>query len=94
MMKKKDSGRRKEGKRQQEEEKFVLILLAMRTGDRGQGTEDRGQSKEDGTKKAEGGVHTKHLHSQTVRARELKFFREVHLAPPVTCHMSHVTCQM
>ena len=34
--------------------------------------------------------------SQTVRARELKFWEKVHLLhplSPVTCHMSHVKCQ-
>ena len=28
--------------------------------------------------------------SQTVRARELKFWEKDHLLPPVTCHFSHV----
>ena len=38
--------------------------------------------------------------SQTVRARELKFWEKVHLSPVtcqmsrVRCHISHVTCQM
>ena len=31
----------------------------------------------------------RNLHSQTVRARMLKFWEKVHLPPPVTCH--HVT---
>ena len=39
-------------------------------------------------------VSSKHLHSQTVRARKLKFWEKVHLPPPVTCHMSHVACHM
>ena len=33
-----------------------------------------------------------HLQSQTVRARELKFWEKVHLPPAVTCHLSCVTC--
>ena len=34
--------------------------------------------------------------SQTVRARELKFWEKVHLShlSPVTCHVSRVTCHM
>ena len=39
-------------------------------------------------------IYSKHLHSQTVRARELKFSEKVHLPPPVTCHVSHVTYHM
>ena len=34
----------------------------------------------------------KHLHSQTVKARELKCWEKDHLYPPVTCNVSHVTC--
>ena len=34
------------------------------------------------------------LHSQTVRARELKFGEKVHLSIPVMCQVSHVTCHM
>ena len=33
---------------------------------------------------------SEHLHSQTVRARELKIWDEVHLPPPDICLMSHV----
>ena len=32
--------------------------------------------------------------SKTVTARENKFWEKVHLLPPVTCHVSHVTCCM
>ena len=32
--------------------------------------------------------------SQTVRARDLKFWEKVHLLPLVTCHMSLATCHM
>ena len=32
--------------------------------------------------------------SQTVKARDLKFWKKVHLLPPVMCHVSHVTCEM
>ena len=39
-------------------------------------------------------ISSKHLHSQTVRARELNFFETVHLPPPVMCNVSHVTCHM
>ena len=39
-------------------------------------------------------ISLRHLHSQTVSARELKFLEKVDLPPPVTCHMSHVTCHM
>ena len=31
------------------------------------------------------------LHSQAVRARELKFWEKIHLSPLVMCHLSHVT---
>ena len=34
------------------------------------------------------------LHSQTVWARDLKFWQHVHLPPWVTCHISRVTCHM
>ena len=37
---------------------------------------------------------SKHLHSQTVRARELKFGEKVHLPPHVMCLMSHFTFYM
>ena len=44
-------------------------------------------------------ISSDHLHSQTVRARELKFCEKDHLPPPVICHLSpvtfhlsHVTC--
>ena len=36
----------------------------------------------------------KHCLSQTVRARELTFWHNVHLKPCVTCHVSHVPCHM
>ena len=32
--------------------------------------------------------------SQAVRARELKFWENVHPTPCVTCHISHVRCQV
>ena len=38
-------------------------------------------------------ISTRHLHSQTVRARELTFWDKVH-PPPVTCHMSHFMWNM
>ena len=38
--------------------------------------------------------YSTNLHSQAVRARELNFFDNVHLPPPGTCHMSHVTCHV
>ena len=34
------------------------------------------------------------LHSQAVRARELKFWDNIHLPQHIICHMSCVTCQM
>ena len=37
---------------------------------------------------------SKHCLSQTVKARELKFWENVHPPPFVKCHMSHVTCHM
>ena len=42
-------------------------------------------------------ISSEHLHSQTRRARELKFWKKVHLPPTpsgVICHMSHVMCQV
>ena len=35
---------------------------------------------------------SRHLHSQTGRARDLKLWENVNLPPCVTCHISHVTC--
>ena len=40
------------------------------------------------------GISSEHLHSQTVRARELKFWKKVYLPPSVMCHMSCVTCHV
>ena len=37
---------------------------------------------------------SEHLHSQTLRARELTFWEKFHLNPPVTCYVSHVMCHM
>ena len=38
---------------------------------------------------------SEHLHSQTVRAREIQFWEKDHLPPPpVTCHVSHVGCHV
>ena len=39
-------------------------------------------------------LSSKPFHSQTVSARELKFFEKVHLPKPVTGRMSHVTFHM
>ena len=39
-------------------------------------------------------IFLKHLHSQTIRARVLKFLEKVHFTPLVTCHVSHVPCPM
>ena len=39
-------------------------------------------------------ISSRHCQSQTVRARELKFWENVHPPPLVTCHMSQVTCHM
>ena len=39
-------------------------------------------------------ISPKHLHSQSIRARDLKFLEIVHLPPRVTRHMSCVTCHM
>ena len=38
--------------------------------------------------------YSTNLHCQAVRARKLKFFENVHLPPPVTCHISHVMCHI
>ena len=37
---------------------------------------------------------SKHPQSQTVRARDLTIWENVHLPPSVNCHMSHVMCQV
>ena len=37
-------------------------------------------------------ISSEHIHSQTIRARDLKFWEKVHLPPPVMRHMSCVTC--
>ena len=37
-------------------------------------------------------VSSKHPHSQTVRARDLKLWENVHLPPYVMCHVSYVRC--
>ena len=39
-------------------------------------------------------ISSEHLHSQTIRARELKFWENVHPPPCVTCHMSRVRSQV
>ena len=39
-------------------------------------------------------ISSKHHYSQSVRARELKFWDIVHLSPCVTCHMSNATCHL
>ena len=39
-------------------------------------------------------ISSVHLHSQTVRARKLKFLEKVHLSPPVMCKVSHVMCHV
>ena len=39
-------------------------------------------------------ISSVHLHSQTGRARELKFWDKVHLPPPVVCHVSDVMCHV
>ena len=42
-------------------------------------------------------ISSNHLHSQTIRARELTVWEKVHLPSPVscvTCQVSHVTCQL
>ena len=38
--------------------------------------------------------YSRHLHSQTVWARDLEFWENVHLPWCVTCHISHVTGHM
>ena len=38
--------------------------------------------------------YSQHHDSQTVRARELKFWENVHPTPCVMCHLSHVTCHI
>ena len=37
---------------------------------------------------------SRHFTSQTVNAREMKFWENVHSPPSVTCHMSGVSCQV
>ena len=37
-------------------------------------------------------ISSEHPHSQTGRARDLKFWENVHLPPSVMCHMSSGTC--
>ena len=39
-------------------------------------------------------ISSKLLHSQTIIARDLKFWGNVHLLPQVMCHMSCVTCSV
>ena len=39
-------------------------------------------------------ISPEHLHSQTVRDRELKFWDKVHLPLPAMCHLSHVICHL
>ena len=39
-------------------------------------------------------ICSSNLHSQTVRAKELKFGEKVHLPPSVMWHMSHIPCQV
>ena len=39
-------------------------------------------------------ISSKYLHSQTIRAKELKFLEKVHQPLPVTYHVSCVTCHM
>ena len=39
-------------------------------------------------------MSSKHRRSQTVKARGMKLLEKVHLPPPVTYHMSHVSCHM
>ena len=39
-------------------------------------------------------ISSKHLHFQTVRARELKLLEKVHLPQRFECYVSHVTCHM
>ena len=37
-------------------------------------------------------ISLQHLHTQTVKAKELKFGEKIHLPPPVMCHISSITC--
>ena len=39
-------------------------------------------------------ISSKHLHFHTIRDRKLTYGEEVHLLPPVTCHLSHVMCHL
>ena len=39
-------------------------------------------------------ISSKHLPSQTLRARELTFSEKVHLPSPVMCHAKQVMCQI
>ena len=39
-------------------------------------------------------ISSRHLQSQTVWARDLNFWENVHLPPCVTCHVSYITCQV
>ena len=39
-------------------------------------------------------ISSEHLHSQTIKARKLKFWEKVHLPPPVMFHESYVTCHV
>ena len=39
-------------------------------------------------------ISSKHFQSQTRRARELKFWKNVYPTICVTCHVSHVTCHL
>ena len=39
-------------------------------------------------------ISSEHCLSQTVKARELKLWEDIHPLPCVTCHMSYVTCQV
>ena len=37
-------------------------------------------------------ISLQHLHTQTVKAKELKFGEKIHLPPHVMCHISSITC--
>ena len=39
-------------------------------------------------------ISVEHLHSQTIRARELTFLEKVHHPPPVMFHMAHIMCHV
>ena len=39
-------------------------------------------------------ISLKHLDSQTIRARDSKFVKKLHLPQPVTCHVSDAMCHM